>query len=174
MYAGMFNLFFSGESWIFGSQCYPSQQPNGAEVWGQPNFGAIILFNVEPECFTDTEGFRDWGTPFRTSRAGGIPDSVRVFLAHQQQCFRFAISLGCNSNEGGYFDNIALAFVDLPNVPGQASAGNTVTLGTVSTNIWDLVNDTFPANESPGLPGTTAFDTTTLSSARASTMPRHG
>jgi hypothetical protein len=52
---------------------------------------------------------------------------MRVFLAHQQQCFRFAISLGCNSNEGGYFDNVSVAFVDLPGVPGQASASNTST-----------------------------------------------
>jgi hypothetical protein len=44
MYAGMFNLFFSGNSWGFGSQCYPAQQPNGAECWGQPNFGSIIVF----------------------------------------------------------------------------------------------------------------------------------
>jgi hypothetical protein len=26
MYAGMFNLSFSGESWVFGSQCYPATQ----------------------------------------------------------------------------------------------------------------------------------------------------
>jgi hypothetical protein len=161
MYAGMFNLFFSGETWVFGSQCYPSQQPNGAEVWGQPNFPTFILFNPEPQCFTDIEGFRDNSTPFRTSRAGGIPDSLRLFWNHQQQCFRFAISLGCNSDEGGYFDNLTMAFVDLPGSPGQASAGNAVALGAVSTDIWQLVNDTFPANETPGLPGTAAFDTTT-------------
>jgi len=161
MYAGMFNLFFSGNTWIFGSQCFPSQQQNGAEIWGQPNFIAGIAFNPEPQCFTDIQGFRGNGSPFRTSRAGGIPDSLRLYMAHQQQCFRFAISLGCNSNEGGYFDNVTMAFVDLPGVPGQASAGNTVTLGVVSTDIWHLVNDTFPANETAGLPGTSSFDTTT-------------
>ena len=161
MYAGMFNLFFSGETWIFGSQAYPAQQPNGAEVWGQPNFPAFIVFNPEPQCFTDLEGFIDNGTPFRTSRLGGIPDSLRLFLGHQQQCFRFAISLGCNSDEGGYFDNATMAFIDQPGIPGQASAGSTVSLGSVSTDIWQLVNDTFPSNEVPGLPGTASFDTTT-------------
>src|SRR5690349_17960227 len=35
MYAGMFNLSFSGESWVFGSQCYPSKMPNGGTCWGQ-------------------------------------------------------------------------------------------------------------------------------------------
>jgi hypothetical protein len=86
---------------------------------------------------------------------------VRLFLAHQQQCFRFGLSLGCNSDEGGYFDNVSLAFVDLPGVPGQASAAASVSLGSVSTDIWHLVNDTFPANETMGLPGTAGFDTTT-------------
>jgi len=161
IYAGMFNLFFTGNAWNVGNQAYPSQQPNGAECWGQPSTTGVLFSNPEPECFTDVFGFRDFALPFRTSRAGGIPDSVRIFFLHQQQCFRFSISLGCNSNEGGYFDNATLAFVDLPGVPGQASAGSTVTLGAVSSDIWQFVNDTFPANETTGLPGTSAFDTTT-------------
>jgi len=161
MYAGMFNLFFSGETWAFGHQSYPAQQPNGAECWGQPNFFGGIVFNPEPQCFTDWEPFAGNGAPLRTSRANGIPDSVRIYLFHQQQCFRFSITLGCNSNEGGYFDNANLAFIDLPGVPGQASVGGSVSLGAVSSDIWRFVNDTFPANETAGLPGTAAFDTTT-------------
>jgi len=160
IYAGMFNLQFSGETWSFGSQSYPATQPNGAKIWGQPDYPGFIVFNPEPQCFTDFEGFAGNGKPLRTSNASGIPDSLRFFLAHQQQCFRFAISLGCNTNEGGYFDNATLAFVDVPGVPGQASAGNTVTLGSVAGDIWQFVNDTFPANETAGLPGTAAFDTT--------------
>ncbi len=160
IYAGMFNLQFSGETWSFGSQSYPAIQPNGAKVWGQPDYPGFIVFNPEPQCFVDVEPFAGNGKPLRTANASGIPDSLRFFLAHQQQCFRFAISLGCNSNEGGYFDNASLAFVDIPGVPGQASAGNTVTLGSISSDIWQMVNDTFPANETAGLPGTAAFDTT--------------
>src|SRR6266567_1033601 len=116
----MFNLTFSGESWAFGSQSYPAIQPNGAFCWGQPEFPFFIVFDPEPECLTDSEGFFDNGAPFLTSNSTGLPDSLRLFLAHQQQCFRFAITLGCNSNEGGYFDNVTLAFVDLVGVPGQA------------------------------------------------------
>ena len=160
MYAGMFNLSFSGNSWVFGHMCYPGVQVgNAGKAWGGPSFCGCIVFNPEPQCFTDFEPAQGNGTPFRTSNPSGIPDSVRIFFAHQQQCFRFNISLGCNSNEGGYFDNGALAFVDLPGVPGQASAGEAVTLGTVSSDIWQFVNDTFPANETAGLPGTAAFDT---------------
>ena len=162
MYAGMFNLSFSGESWAFGSQCYPSVQVgNAGRAWGQPNYPGFIVFNPEPQCFTDFEPFAGNGTPLRTSNASGIPDSMKFFLAHQQQCFRFAISLGCNSADGGYFDNASLAFVDLPGVPGQASAGSAVAIGSVSSDIWQFVNDTFPANETAGVPGTAAFDTTT-------------
>ena len=160
LYAGMFNLQFSGETWNFGSQCYPAQQPNGAKCWGQVRYPGFIVFNPEPQCFTDFEGARDNGTAFLTSNASGVPDSLRVFMAHQQQCFRFAISLGCNSNEGGYFDNVLQAFIDLPGVPGQASAGNAVAIGAVASDIWQFTNDTFPANETAGLPGTAAFDTT--------------
>src|SRR5262245_16374715 len=168
MYAGMFNLFFSGNTWILGHQVYPLQQQNGAEVWGQLRYPGALFFNPEPQCFTDAFGMRDFGMPFGTSRAGGIPDSVRFFANHQQQCFRFAISLGCNSNEGAYFDNLSFAFIDQPGEPGQASAvsGGTIgpTLGTVSSDIWQLMNDTFPANETAGLPDNSqidaSFDTT--------------
>jgi hypothetical protein len=161
MYAGMFNLSYSGNTWTFGNQAYPARMPNGGLCWGQPTFSSIIVFNPEPQCFTDFEPMAGNGLPILTSNASGIPDSLRMFLNHQQQCFRFAISLGCNSNEGGYFDNVSVAFVDLPGVPGQASAGSAVALGTVSTDIWQLIQDTFPANETAGLPGTAAFDTTT-------------
>ena len=161
MYAGMFNLSFSGNSWIFGHQSYPGVQiGNNGKAWGQPAFGGFIVFNPEPQCFTDFEPAAGNGVPFKTSNPSGIPDSVRIFFGHQQQCFRFAITLGCNSNEGGYFDNAAVAFVDLPGVPGQASAGGAVSIGGISSDIWQFVNDTFPANETAGLPGTAAFDTT--------------
>jgi hypothetical protein len=157
IYAGMFNLSFSGESWVFGSQIYPAAMVNGGRCWAQLRFPGFIVFNPEPQCFTDFE-------PLTLSTSliePNLPDSMRVFLAHQQQCFRFAISLGCNSNEGGYFDNVSVAFVDRPGIPGQASATATVNLGNVTSDIWQFVNDTFPANETAGLPGTAAFDTTT-------------
>src|SRR5262245_3642411 len=165
IYAGMFNLFFSGNTWIAGHESYPTAQQNGAEVWGGMRPCACIFFNPEPPCFQDISGARDFSTPFATSRAGGIPDSVRWVMNHQQQCFRFAITLGCNSSEGGYFDNMTFGFIDLPGVPGQASAGSGVALGSVTTDIWMLTNDAFPANETAGLPDNGApnvpFDTTT-------------
>jgi hypothetical protein len=161
MYAGMFNLSFTGMSWVWGSQVYPAIQTNGCKGWGERNYPGFIVFNPEPQCFTDWEPYRGNGMPFKTSNPSGIPDSVRIIMGMTSQCFRFNITLGCNSSDGGYFDNVALAFVDLPGVPGQASAGDAVSLGVISADIWQFVNDTFPANETAGLPGTAAFDTTT-------------
>jgi hypothetical protein len=160
LYAGMFNLTFSGESWVFGAQSYPATMANGAKCWAGAAFPGFIVFNPEPQCFTDFEGFFDNGTPFLTSNPSGIPDSLKIYMAHQQQCFRFAISLGCNSNEGGYFDNVTLAFVDQPGVPGQASASSAVSIGGVAGDIWQFTNDAFPVAATT-LPGTAAFDTTT-------------
>jgi hypothetical protein len=160
IYAGMFNLSFTGDSWSFGSQCYPATQPNGAKCWGGVRYGPVV-FDPEPQCFTDFQGARANGTPFLTSNPSGIPDSLRVFMAHKQECFRFAITVGCNSSDGGYFDNVSQAFVDHPGIPGQASADNMVSLGSITSDIWQWVNDTFPANETTGLPGTAAFDTST-------------
>jgi hypothetical protein len=161
LYAGMFNLSFTGMSWVFGQQTYPAIQSNGCKAWGNRQYPGFIIFNPEPQCFTDLEGYRDDGFPFRTSNPSGIPDSLHILIGVTSQCFRFNITLGCNSSQGGYFDNISLAFVDKPGLPGQASADNTVSLGAVSSDIWQFVNDTFPANETAGLPGTAAFDTTT-------------
>src|SRR5262249_50306023 len=141
--AGMFNLSFTGEAWGFGAQTYPAVMPNGGKCWGQPQIGpggvGFLVFNPEPQCFTGFEPVAGNGAPIYSAN-NGLPDSLRIYFAHTQQCFRFAISLGCNSNAGGYFDNVSLAFVDLPGVPGQASAGSTVSLGSVSSDIWQFVN----------------------------------
>jgi hypothetical protein len=161
LYAGCANLSFTGVSWVFGVQAYPATQLNGAKVWGNRQYPGFIIFNPEPQCFTDFEPMAGNGLPILTSNASGIPDSLHFLLGVTQQCFRFAVTLGCNSSDGMYFDNVAVAFVDLPGIPGQASASSAVSLGTVSTDIWQLIQDTFPANETAGLPGTAAFDTTT-------------
>jgi hypothetical protein len=160
LYAGAANLSFTGISWVFGHQSFPGISTNGSKEWGNRQYPGFIIFNPEPQCFTDFEPFAGDGFPLKTSNVGP-PDSLRLLIGVTQQCFRFAISLGCNSNDGMYFDNISLAFVDQPGIPGQASATSTVSLGSVSVDVWQLINDAFPANETAGLPGTAAFDTTT-------------
>jgi hypothetical protein len=166
MYAGQFNLQFTGDLWTFGAQSYPSVQSgggitaqmNGAKTWGELRMQPGSLFNPEPQCFSDIEGFFQNGLVV-TSNVNGLPDSLRLFVGITQACFRFAVSLGCNSADGAYFDNVSIGFVDIPPVT-QTSNANTITLGPVSVDIWQFFNDAFPANETSGLPGTTAFDTT--------------
>jgi hypothetical protein len=158
MYAGMFNLSFSGNAWAFACQAYPAtQRLNGGKCWGDMILASFIFFNPEPQCFEDVEPLNGNGI-LGTSGAGGVPDSVRIYMYHVQECFRFAVSLGCNSSDGAYFDNLSFAFVDQP-ASGQVSSSNTYSVGTATASIWQFWNDAFPANETPGLPGTAAYDT---------------
>jgi hypothetical protein len=158
MYAGMFNLQFTGNAWVFASQAYPCiQKNNGAKCWGEPTGYSIQLFNPEPQCFWDIEGLYFNGA-LAVQTPSGIPDSLRICMGLNQQCFRFAISLGCNSADGAYFDNISLGLVDVP-AAAQVSRANAINLGSMSSDIWEWINDAFPANETPTLPNSANFDT---------------
>jgi hypothetical protein len=64
------------------------------------------------------------------------------------ECYRFGVSSGCGVPDGAYFDDISLMLVDA------------VTPAPIGVSIWDLYQDTFPQNETPGLPAFAAkFDT---------------
>ena len=101
----------------------------------------VILPRANPARIgrNDAEGLYQNGL-IRTSNANGVPDSIKIFLGKQQQCFRFGVSVGCSPTDGAYFDNVALAIVDTE--PAQ-----------LRVDLWQWINDTFPANESAGLPG---------------------
>jgi hypothetical protein len=150
VYTGIYNLMFTGNAWIYGFQSYPAQQSNGGRCWGELRVPAFEYFEPEPRCYTmlDAAFGQDL---IHTSNADGYPDSVRVFLGKIQQCFRFAVSLGCSPTTGGYFDNVT---VQLVNVPGANP------VGAVAVAPWNWINDAFPANSDPSLPGRAAFDTT--------------
>lgn len=164
MYAGIFNLNFSGNAWVFGAQCYPATQSlNGAQCWSNLLTPGYNIFNPEPQCFTDFEYLTYTGANpcIITSNPSGIPDSLRVLLSMHLQCFRFGVTLACNSDQGAYFDNATVAFSDW--VPGNqvASSAQSTTVGSSSVSIWDLYNDAFPAKETGGIAGTSGFDTLT-------------
>jgi hypothetical protein len=153
IYAAVMDPFSKGNLWRYGSMSYPgnSKDPDGAgpqlpyPAWGQMRFPGFIIFNPDPQCLIDFEPLKQQAM-IKTSNAGGIPDSVRIFLGKTQQCFRFGVSAGCSPTDGCYWDNVSLSIID------GASAG-------ITADIWQWINDAFPANESPGLPGTAAFDT---------------
>jgi hypothetical protein len=87
LYAGCANLSFTGVSWVYGHQSFPGVQSNGAKVWGNRQYPGFIIFNPEPQCFTDFEPFAGNLFPLITSNPSGIPDSIHVLIGVTQQCF---------------------------------------------------------------------------------------
>jgi hypothetical protein len=148
IYTGVFDLFNLGAGWQFLAQSYPAAQADGQRLWGETRAWSFQYFNPDKQCFDNLDGMYVWGL-IRTVNPGNQPDSLRISLRKLGQCYRFGITTACGSTDGAYFDNVALAIVD-----GAAAS-------PVSVDIWEWINDTFPANENPGLPGLAAFDTTT-------------
>ena len=144
-YAGAFDIFTHGNGWQFIFSSYPATQSNGSRCWGEFRAPGFQLFNPNIQCVQDLEGGFANGL-IRTSNASGIPDSLRFGIKHLLQCYRFGISSNCGSTLGMYLDNMSLGLVD-----GQISL--------ISADIWQFIQDAFPANEDSGLPGTAAFDT---------------
>ncbi len=159
IYAGQLNLPFTGVGYQPGLMVWPVAQPNnGALVWSDPITPGFLVYNPDPQCYGDFYGLgNDIGIP-DVDNAYNVPDSMRVLVSIYQACFRFGVTLGCNDNDGVYFDNISMAFADVAG-PVQASASNAITPGAISSAIWMLPGDAFPANETPQLPNSAAFDT---------------
>jgi FlgD Ig-like domain len=147
IYTGIFNVFTTGSQWRWGFQSYPAMQSDGTKTWGEIRLPGAILFNPDPQCFSDIEGARANGQ-IATSNSSGIPDSMRIFIMKVQQCYRFGVSdADCHKTDDlGLLDNMSLMIID--GIP-QA----------MSVDIWQLLGDTFPFNESASLIGTAGFDT---------------
>jgi hypothetical protein len=152
IYTGFMDPFVKGNLWRYAVMSYPgnSKDPDGGgglspyPAWGQMRFPGYIVFNPDPQCLTVFDPVVQQSL-IRTSNANGIPDSIKIFVGKTVQCFRFGVS-NCPSTDGGYWDNVTLAVVDGTPAP-------------LSVEIWNWINDTFPASEAPGFPATAAFDT---------------
>ena len=153
IYTGVFDLFFTGNAWTYGFQSYPARQLDGTVCWGEVRFFTIQIYNPDVQCLQDFEPGL-----IRTTNPGVRPDSLRIYLGKNQECFRFGITgSACSSTAGAYFDNVSLLISDAP-FPDFA--------GGMFANIWAWYNDTFPANDNTSLvpgaavaPGTAGFDT---------------
>jgi len=157
MYAGVFNLTFSGNSWQIGAQSWPSLGTNGVKDWGNMRFQGSLTFNPDPQCFQAIRRLKN-DLSILTTNANGIPDSLRVLISKQQQCFRFAVTLGCSPTTGAYWDNVSLGFIDnAGTIPGQVASASAV--GTVFMNFWDTYQDCFPRNQTVAPSVAAAFDT---------------
>jgi len=146
MYTGGYDLFNMGSTWQIYAISYPATQSDGTRCWGLKRHGRFNLFNPDKQCFEGFFNFNEFGQ-VRTTNANGIPDSIRIGLRKSAQCWRFGITTNCGNTLGGYIDNVSLGIIDGAVKP-------------MSVLIWELWQDTFPANETPGLAGTAAFDTT--------------
>jgi hypothetical protein len=153
IYTAVMDPFSKGNLWRYGYMSYPgnSKDPDfsGPQLpypaWGQMRFPGFLIFNPDPQCLIDWEpGYQQ--ALIKTSNTNAIPDSIKVFVGKQQQCFRFGVSAACSPTDGCYFDNVSFSIIDGRPAP-------------VTADIWQWINDAFPANETPGLPGTASFDT---------------
>jgi hypothetical protein len=141
-----------------GWQSYPARQLNGNICWGEARHTASIFFYGAPRaCFETTAlgGGAKFGGLIRTTNLENRPDSLRLYIHRISRCYSFTAltSATCSPtggiNQGTFFDNISVMLVD-----GAPP-------GAVTMSIWNLINDTFPANRNDAVvvPGT-SFDTT--------------
>jgi hypothetical protein len=146
IYTGGYDLFNLGSGYQPYALSYPATQADGTRTWTTMRYSRFQNFNPDKQCFDQLHDFNEFGQ-VRTTNANGQPDSIRIGLRKITQCWRFGITTNCGTTLGGYWDNVALGILDGAVQP-------------MSVLIWELWQDTFPANETPGLPGTPAFDTT--------------
>ena len=150
IYAGVFDAPNTGNIWQWGVFSYPATQANGAKVWGDLCLPTYALSSTHKLCAQDYAPLKADGL-IQTSNPSGIPDSIRLYLGREQRCISWGVAMGCSSTDGHYLDNISLGFP--PNKPGATS------LGTISADLSQWINDTFPFSNDLSLPGTFAFDT---------------
>ena len=149
----VYDLFLTGNTYRYGWQAWPCRQPNGGLGWGEFRMPIYNYSSTVPAgCFSAADQ-QDADHPLVTANANGIPDSVRAYVQSQSRCFTQGLtasqcSPATGPRAGGYFDNMAMAFVTAPPPPS---------LGFV---LWDVFNDAFPDNSvaNPAVPA--AFDTT--------------
>jgi len=147
MYGGIFNTLSNGNTWMWSVQSWPGAQANGSKVWGDVPFPNLLI-SWPGGCLTDYEMLKTDGM-IQTSNPNGIPDSIRIFMGREQRCISWGVTTGCSATGGHYYDNISVGFP--PNIAGAVDK--------IAVDIWQWINDAFPANETAGLPGTAAFDT---------------
>jgi hypothetical protein len=146
MYTGGYDLFSLGSGWQVYAKAYPATQVDGQRTWTTMRHGRFQFFNPDKQCFRDVWNLSEFGQ-LSNANPGGAPDSVRIGLRKITQCWRFGITTNCGTTLGGYQDIVSFGIQDGARLP-------------MSVLIWELWQDTFPANESAGLPGSADFDTT--------------
>jgi len=106
----------AGNGWRIGWQSYPATQANGVKTWGEMR--KDITFNATGGilgCFDTFQSSAYEEGLISTTNAGGIPDSVRVYIESMARCYTLPLtSTTCSPaggvKAGGYFDNLSIGF----------------------------------------------------------------
>jgi hypothetical protein len=147
----------SGAYIHMSAYAYPVRQLNGVDVWSDRIRSPFIVSFGAANCAGGAISGLYGENLLHTTNASGVPDSIRIYVGILSQCFVFGATVTCNSRDGAYFDNLALAFTNKTTATVNAA-------GTIQSNVWDWFADAFPVNGPFGTsstPGTAAFDTTT-------------
>jgi hypothetical protein len=148
--AASVNLTSYGMAFSAYAQSYPASQEDGSVCWSDFNRLGFIFDVATQSCGSIFFGTRFYSL-IQTTNAGEQPDSIKFGMRKQSYCYRFAPP-DCGPGNLAYcWDNASLALVDAP-ATGPTTA-------PMQALVWEWIQDSFPANESPGLPGTAAFDT---------------
>jgi hypothetical protein len=142
---------------VYTAQSDPGRQSDGVTCWGDLRIPGFQLFEPDVKCFQVAEGLINNGL-IRTATSFSHPDSLRIFLGANQQCFRFAVTgAACTAARGLYFDNVSFLISD-------DNHGDPAIVPFVDP--WRWISDAFPVNDGtslvPGVavaPGTAGFDT---------------
>jgi hypothetical protein len=125
VYTGVLDTASTGVGWVIGVQSYPARSPNGNRTWGEFRYSPLFSSSTV-RSLIDVQGLGCLGL-IRTSNPSGIPDSIRIYLGDITRCYAYGLSApACaptiGPQTGGYFDNVALGFVDMltvqVNTPG--------------------------------------------------------
>ena len=137
----------------------PAVTNAGVKVWSQRKRAQFSSYSYMTGCFSfanpsGANGIID--NLIRTSNVSGVPDSIQVVIERLTVCLRNTAFLpdGCYTGfdplgaGGGYIDNIAVGFVDVPNY------------GPLAVTPWEVLQDAFPSNgaAADAAIGTPAFD----------------
>jgi hypothetical protein len=151
-----------------GYETYPAAQEDGSVCWSDFQRAPVIGSFDDDICATFISDGAYAQNLIYTTNASGIPDSLRFLMRKLSYCFRFSATNCGDPTKAWALDNMTFAMID------GASAS------PLFTNFWQWLQDAFPANENPSLPGTAAFDTAAAwpqiglnTSVRTTTPLRH-
>jgi len=136
----------TGNFMAVGWQSYPARQANGNICWGEVRHTTAISFYGPPQaCFETFFTNAKANQLIRTTNAANRPDSLRVYIMRLSRCYTFTnlVEATCSPTDGvlvgTYYDNISIALQDGAPPP------------EISFQIWNLINDAFPANGNDAL-----------------------